>query len=293
VLDRTPALRFSSTGFKEEETMAKVIPRSAGADRIFEDFETTLANGALSEQAEVRAAVTARLGPLAPGVAAAKADVAAHTLAAETQEDVLLAYDGGSDVAIGSAFDQIWNALGRPASSVDFTLIVGQGKSQWTDGDPREQGILMTILVSRIRTTTAAALQNGKDAWAQAIEDRAAVQTKLANSLKAAEAQLTVSKGIARGVADLAQVALARLKRDLTNLGLSDAQIHRIIPAYVAKPRAEEPKGGGGGGTGGSGGTGPTGPTGGTGPTGTGPTGPTGTGGTGPTGPTGGTGPTG
>jgi hypothetical protein len=90
-------------------------------------------------------------------------------------------------------------------------------------------------------------------------------------------AQLTVSKGIARGVADLAQVGLARLERDLTNLGLSDAQIHRIIPAYVAKPREEEPKGTGSDGSGGTGGTGPTGPTGGTGPTGT-------TGGTGPTG---------
>lgn len=254
--------------------MSKVIPRSAGADRIFEDFEATLANAALSEQAEVRAAVTARLGPLAPGVAAAKADVAAHSQAAEAQEDVLLAYDAVRDLGIGSAFDQIWNTLGRPASSVDFTLIAGQGKSQWTDGDPREQGILMTILAARIRKTTAAALQADKDTWAQAIEDRATVQTKLSNSLKAAEAQLTVSKGIARGVADLAQVGLARLKRDLTNLGLSDAQIHRIIPAYVAKPREEEPKGTGGGG---SGGTGPTGPTGGTGPTGT-------TGGTGPTG---------
>ena len=56
--------------------------------------------------------------------------------------------------------------------------------------------------------------------------------------MKKAEAKLAVSAGIARGVADLAQVALARLKRDLQNIGQTEAQIHEIIPNHQPTPRA-------------------------------------------------------
>lgn len=260
--------------------MPKVIPRSASPSRIFQAFEDTLSNADISEDAAVKAAVAARLGPLAPAQAKAKADLATDTKAAEAGEDVLLAYDAVSDIKIGSTLDEVWNALGRPASSVEYTLIAGQGKSQWADGDPREQGAKMTILAGRIRQTTAPALQNEKDAWAQAIDDRAVAQTKLSAELKTAEVRLHISKGTARAVADLLQVALVRLKRDLTNLGLTETQIHKIIPAYEAKSVEEGPSGPGGGGSGGAGGTGASGATG-------------TTGGAGPTGPTGGAGPTG
>jgi hypothetical protein len=135
-----------------------------------------------------------------------------------------------------STLDEAWNALGRPASSIEYTLIAGRGKSQWTDGDPRLQPILMTILAARFRQSTAAVLQAGKEGWAQRVEAKAADQLGAATKLQAAEATLMGATGIARGVADLAQVALARFKRDLTNAGLTEAQIHDIIPSYEPKP---------------------------------------------------------
>jgi hypothetical protein len=99
----------------------------------------------------------------------------------------------------------------------------------------------MTILASRIRKTNAPALQAGKDAWAKRIEDKADPQQKAAAALKDAEVKVGVTRGIARAVADLAQVALTRLKRDLKNLGMTETQIHEIIPDYEPKPRAPKP----------------------------------------------------
>jgi len=49
---------------------------------------------------------------------------------------------------------------------------------------------------------------------------------------------VVVAQGIARAVADLAQVALTRFKRDLKNLSKTETQIHEIIPDYEPKPRA-------------------------------------------------------
>ncbi len=95
----------------------------------------------------------------------------------------------------------------------------------------------MATLAARIRQTTAPALQAKKEGWAQRIEAKAAPQEQAAAALKAAEAQLTVAKGILRAVADVVQVALVRLKRDLKNIGLTETQIHDIIPDYVSTPR--------------------------------------------------------
>ncbi len=109
--------------------MGNVAPRSAGAERIFADYKASRKQGAHKDDA-VKQTVEARLGPLAPGMDAAEAGVAAAALTADDLETKLLAFDGSSDLEIGAVSDEIWNALGRPASSLEYTLIVGNGKAQ-------------------------------------------------------------------------------------------------------------------------------------------------------------------
>ncbi|APR77464.1 Hypothetical protein A7982_02811 [Minicystis rosea] len=221
--------------------MGKVIPRSASPERIFGDFETSLKNGRRRE-GEIAKATDARLGPLQSAVDKAVDDVASDTKTVDELEETLLAADGVSDLEIGAVLDEAWNALGRPASSVEYGLVAGRGKLQWADGDPREQATLMTILAARFRQSTAFALQAGKEGWAKRIEAKAAPQEAIAAKLKAAEAKRIASTGIARTIADLTQVALVRFKRDLQNLGLTEAQIHEIIPDYEPKPKAPPEK---------------------------------------------------
>ena len=174
--------------------MGKIIPRSASAERIFTDFRAALKNGRKSG-GEIKKVVEARLVPLEAGASTAVSDVESTTETVDDLEGTLFTVDGGSDLEIGAVLDEVWNALGRPASSVEYTLIAGRGKAQWTDGDPREQPMLMAILATRLRQSTAFALQDGKESWAQRIEAKAAAQQLVADSLKAAEAKHTVGHG--------------------------------------------------------------------------------------------------
>ena len=150
----------------EEVGMGSVVPRSAGTERIFEDFGEARDNGRRRAVA-VKDTVETRLGPIEVGVNAAKAEHEADKAALEEADKALLVIDSASDLEVGAVIDEMWNALGRPASSIEHTLIVGRGKAQWTDGKPAEQPTLMTILASGIRRTTAPALQAGRAASRQ------------------------------------------------------------------------------------------------------------------------------
>lgn len=218
--------------------MGNVVPRCAGPKRIFDDFETCLRK-AVRQGGPVQATANARLSTLAVGVRRAAADLENDTGVAAAAEEELLALDGGSDLVVGAVLDEVWNALGRPASSIEFALIAGHGKAQWTEGDPRDQATLMFILAERLRQTTAPPLEAGKDSWAQRIQDCAEAQQRAAAAVKAAEAKLSVTQGVGRAIADVAQVCLTRFKRDLKNLGLTEVQIHEVIPGYVPKSRVE------------------------------------------------------
>jgi uncharacterized protein YjiS (DUF1127 family) len=69
-----------------------------------------------------------------------------------------------------------------------------------------------------------------KEEWAGRIEKKATAQTEAATMADPIHARLTGLTMQRRSVADLAQLALTRFKRDLKNLGMSEAQIHEIIP---------------------------------------------------------------
>ena len=141
-----------------------------------------------------------------------------------------MARDGESDLEIGAVIDEIWNALGRPAHSVDYDLIVGAGKNAWTDGDPAKQHHLMVVLANNIRQTSSAKLADKKEQWATRIEQKAAAQEQAAKPIDAADVLVTTQKMQRRTLANTAQVALTRLKRDFKNIGMTEAQIHEIIP---------------------------------------------------------------
>lgn len=141
-----------------------------------------------------------------------------------------MARDSESDLSIRAVCDEIWNALGRPGQSVDYDLIVGASTKVWTDGDPVKQPHLMTVLASNIRNTRHPKLADQKEAWATRIEQKAAAQAEAAKPTDAAYAQVTVLSMQRRALANSVQIALTRLKRDLKNIGMTEAQVHEIIP---------------------------------------------------------------
>jgi hypothetical protein len=154
----------------------------------------------------------------------------------------LMARDSESDLTIGAICDEVYNTLGRVSVSVDYNLIFGSGKRAWTDGDPAQQPRLMQVLAANIRQTNNPKLADKKEDWAVRIEQKAAAQTKAAEPIAAANAQVTALKMQRRTLANAAQVALVRLKRDFKNIGMTEAQIHEIIPDSPAGSSAAPTK---------------------------------------------------
>jgi hypothetical protein len=152
----------------------------------------------------------------------------------DTLHATLMARDEESDLEIGAVCDEIWNGMGRPSQSIDYDLIVNGGKNVWTEGDPARQPYLMKVLAANIRNSKHPKLADKKEAWAKRIEDKAAAQTAAAQPTETAHAQVTALQMQRRTLADSVQVGLTRFKRDLKNLGMTEAQVHEIIPEVAS-----------------------------------------------------------
>jgi hypothetical protein len=209
--------------------MGKVVTRSASTTRIKEAVLKAL-NNARARGGEIQSVAEARLGEPASALETNEVQLNQARAKDDTFHAALMARDEESDLEIKAICDELWNALGRPGQSVDYDIIVAGGPRVWTDGDPVKQPHLMAVLATNIRNTKHPKLVERKDGWATRIEQKAAAQSEAAAPTSAAYAQVAVLGMQRRTLADTAQVALTRLKRDLKNLGMTEAQVHEIIP---------------------------------------------------------------
>lgn len=213
--------------------MGKVVGRTASAARIKEAATKTLI-AAKARGGEVASLAENRLAEPVAALEANETQLAQARAEDEAAHAALIARDDESDLEIGTVCDEMWNAMGRPAQSIDYDLIVSGGKRMWTDGDPARQPHLMIVLASNIRGTKHPRLVERKEEWASRIEKRAAVQVEAANAAAPAYAKAISLAMQRRTLAEITQLGLTRLKRDLKNLGMSEVQIHEIIPEAPA-----------------------------------------------------------
>jgi hypothetical protein len=221
--------------------MGGIISRNAGKKRIRDVAARTLA-AARARGDEVKALAEARLAPLLETFDGLAQQLEQARATDDNLHAALMARDSESDLEIRAVCSEIWNALGRPAQSPDYDLIVGSGTKAWTDGDPAKQPHLMTVLAANIRGSKHPKLDDRKEAWAKRIDVCASAQAEAVKPTEAARAQITVLAMQGRAVIDSIQVALTRLKRDLKNIGMSEVQIHEVIPdVSSAAPPAPVP----------------------------------------------------
>lgn len=221
--------------------MGSVIARNAAASRIADDVSKTLTRAA-ARGGEVQKLTQARFSELYPALTAIEQQYAQACTANDLLHVTLMARDNESDLTIGAVCDEVWNTLGRASVSVEYNLIFGSGKKAWTDGDPVQQPHLMNVLAANIRQSVNAKLVVKKEDWALRIEQKAEAQAKAAEPIAAADAEVTTRKMQRRTLANAAQVALVRLKRDFKNIGMTEAQIHEIIPDSPARSSAARTK---------------------------------------------------
>jgi hypothetical protein len=224
--------------------MGEVISGTADVNRIRDDVRTSL-NNAISRGGDIAAAAQSRLGPSVDAMDSASKILETAAAAEAAAWSPVLAADDVADTTIGATRDEMYNALGRPQHSVHMDHVFPGGIGTYTAGDPRGQPVLMQVLETRIRSATASQWTDPlRDKWATAI---AAARVPLATAVDAhrpAEAALTVAEAGFRAAVRAAHSKLGAFKRDLKNLGLTEAQIHDIIPDRPSSSGKAKSKGG-------------------------------------------------
>jgi hypothetical protein len=210
--------------------MPEIIGPKADVTRIEDHVRRTL-RAAIARGQEIASAATERL---APAVAAIDSALALKRSADEAEAvawAAVLAEDAKSDTGIGAVRDAMWNALGRPRQSPYLDQVFPGGVATYTSGDPRGQPVLMHILQSRILAASASpwtdALRTG---WSAEIEALRTTYAAAVDTHRPTEAAAAVGEAGYRAAVRMAHARLQAFKRDLLTLGLTQAQVHDIIP---------------------------------------------------------------
>ena len=210
--------------------MGEVIPPNAEASRveehINESFEAATARGG-----EVAAAAATRLGPSVAAIEAAAAGRKAANKAASLAWAAVLAEDAKADPGIGGVRDEMYNALGRPKHSTELDQVFPGGIGTYTSGDPTGQPLLMEVLRTRILAGAAPQwTEPARQDWAGKIEALRGPYAAAVEAHRAPEAAAIVAEAGYRAAVRGGHARLRTFKRDLKNLGLTEKQIHEIIP---------------------------------------------------------------
>ncbi|MBK9260547.1 MAG: hypothetical protein IPM54_12055 [Polyangiaceae bacterium] len=217
--------------------MGEVISSGANVDDIAEDVGDAYQNG-MARGGEIAEACKDRLAPSVQAIENAKTLYEATRKAASAAWVIVLAMDNDADNAIGSVRDEMWNALGRPRQSPHMDEVYPGGTKTYTAGDPQGQPLRMAILRARILSASAPQWPEQKRAaWADTIEAARVPYASAVDAYRPTEAAETVAEAGYRSAVRAAHARLVSFKRDLKSLGLTEAQIHEIIPDASAKRR--------------------------------------------------------
>ncbi len=212
--------------------MGEVIHKKAARERIIEDTRTTLTSAA------ARAAVTnggswgaaaPRIGPM---VAlwdtttvkrdAARAELAPLAATASATNDAV-------DDRIKALADEIWNELGRPQNDPYFDMLFPGGTGFYVDGNPNEQPAQMELLAELLDANLHPRLANAP-ALAASVRAEAAKLEAATEAARKPAARVELYDRMLTAIARSAQVELSKLKRFWKAEGLSESDIHSVIP---------------------------------------------------------------
>ena len=150
--------------------------------------------------------------------------------------------DEESDGLLGRVSDDIWNDIGRPASDPTFSLLFPDGIGFYTDGPDDEQPIKMELLAELLEANLHPKLDGKKaKSLGKQIRDSAKALRTAVEQVQTPRAQVAMLSRARSAIARSLQISLVNLKRHYKATGISDAQIHSIIPDRsrpAAKPAA-------------------------------------------------------
>lgn len=211
--------------------MGEVISKQAARERIIEDVKTTVTRAAgRANGPDGWGAAATRLGPVlilweatAPKAKAARAELAPLTVAIDVADD-------GSDRLLRATADALWNELGRPANDPLFELLFPAGAGFYADAPDAEQPDLMVLLAELLESNLHPKLAATATARAAEIRAAAASLEAALDAARKPRAKVRLLDRVLTSIARTAQIELAKLKRYWKSEGLSEADIHAVIP---------------------------------------------------------------
>ena len=227
--------------------MGEVISGTADVKRI-EDHIRTALEKATARGGDIAAAAAQRLSSAVITIDGAAQLRKAARKSSGAAWNLVLAEDAKADTGIGSVRDAMWNALGRPEQSQQMDEVFPGGVGTYTSGDPLGQPLLMQVLQARILSASAPQWSEDKrNGWGAEIEALKVPYAAAVQAHQPAEATTVVAEMGYRAAVRAGLARLVSFKRDLKSLGLTETQIHEIIPdAAAGKSAAKAAKGDGG-----------------------------------------------
>jgi hypothetical protein len=219
--------------------MGFMVQKNNGVATIAQVIGTTLRQ-ARQRTDFVRERVEEKLGPYEPileRTAQAVVDAEAVARDAQARVDYLEAV---AHRTVGEVRDEVRNALGRPARHDLLDMLFPQGISTVTEAPVARAPVAMGVIAGRMSEldpALAGPLAARLPEWAARLT---AAATPLGEAVEAA-ARTSTRADFARAdratAVRAAWVQLPRLKRRLRSDGLTEAQVHEVIPAMRAPNR--------------------------------------------------------
>jgi hypothetical protein len=216
--------------------MGRVIRQTAEVEAIVRTISAVLRHGRQRTDF-VRAKVEELLGPHEPLLAASHAEVVTteevEAVALAVVQEVL----GAAHTVVGHAHDDLWNRLHRPQRHEVLDTLYPMGVRGMTERPPARMVLLMDVLGQRLRALRHEALP--ADVLAKWADDIGAARVPLADAHAAFEraaANADLARASYRTAVRATWLELPRLKRLLRGGGLTEVQVHEVVPS-APRPR--------------------------------------------------------
>jgi hypothetical protein len=220
--------------------MGEVIRKSAPAADIIADVATARRNAA-SRGGRVAELAEARLAEALGSYETVAARRAALTDEAERLAADARVRDQQADGVVGRVADEIWNALGRPAADTGFALLFPGGIEAYVSAPGDEEPYMLELLAELLDHPVSPKLTaEQRTGWKQQLLDVAAVLRPSVEAANRAARRLRLLDRVGASLARIAQMRLVSYKRDLKGEGLTEVEIHQIIPD-AARPHRADP----------------------------------------------------
>jgi len=132
---------------------------------------------------------------------------------------------------LGRVADDVWNAIGRPANDVIYEILYPEGVATYAEGDVNQQpdrmDLLAELLVANLHSKLPA---DRAAAFAAEITASSTALRALVDAARPLVTRVELAVKMRSAVARSIAVSLAALKRQWKADGISEADIHAIIP---------------------------------------------------------------